>query len=41
MPVWPFWFLFLSVGAASLLIVRRLDDAPRRTPDPWARPYET
>ncbi len=30
MPTWPFWVLFLAVGALAVLVAKRLDDAERR-----------
>jgi len=27
MPTWPFWLLFLGVGAISLVLVKWLDDS--------------
>ncbi len=30
MPSWPFWMLFLSVGALAVVLAKRFDDAERR-----------
>jgi hypothetical protein len=41
MPSWPFWVLFLAMGAVALLAAQRLDDAEHRrrgTPSPESPP---
>lgn len=34
MATWPFWMLFLSIGAVAALVAKRLDDLERKS---WAR----